>query len=196
MLRVNEVLVVEGTYDAIKLSEITDATIFTTNGFRIFKDKDRLNALRRLARRNGCVLLTDSDGAGFVIRRYLTGALPGVTVKQAYIPEIPGKEKRKSAPGKEGLLGVEGMDEEVLKNALIAAGATVSDADPREDEGFLTMSRMYADGLAGRPDSARLREAFLKRANLPLKLTSQRMLRYINFALTEEEYETILEEIK
>lgn len=195
MLHVNEVLVVEGKHDAIKLSKVTDAVIFTTNGFRIFKDKERLDVLRRLATQRGCVLLTDSDGAGFVIRRYLTGALPGVTVKQAYIPEIPGKEKRKSAPGKEGLLGVEGMEEDVLKNALIAAGVTVSDAPP-ENEGFLTMSRMYADGLTGRADSARRREEFLKRAHLPLKLTTPRLLQFINVALSEEEYEAILEEIE
>lgn len=194
MLHVSEVLVVEGKHDAVKLAAVTDATIFQTNGFRIFKDADRLAELRALAKVKGCVLLTDSDSAGFVIRNYLIGALPGVAVKHAFIPEIPGKEKRKSAPGKEGLLGVEGMDENTLKRVLLTAGVTVNDTPQKN--GFMTKARLFQDGLTGKSDSAARRSAFLKRFDLPQKLSVSRMMEFINVALSEEEYEAALEEIQ
>ena len=194
MLHIKEVLVAEGKHDAVKLAAVTDAVVFTTNGFRIFKDADRLAELRALSQKCGCVLLTDSDGAGFVIRNYLTGALPGVTVKHAFIPEIKGKEKRKSAPGKEGLLGVEGMDEDTLKNALLAAGVTVDDT-PQKD-GFMTKARLFEDGLTGREDSAARRAAFLKKFGLPQKLSVTRLLTFINVALSEQEYAAALEELQ
>lgn len=195
MIHLREVLVVEGKHDAVKLAAVTDAVVFTTNGFRIFKDADRLAELRALAKVRGCVLLTDSDGAGFVIRNYLTGALPGIVVKHAFIPEIPGKEKRKSAPGKEGLLGVEGMDEQTLERVLLAAGATVDDV-PRESTAFVTKARLFADGLSGRSDSAARRAAFLKQWDLPQKMSVARLLDFINTALSEEEYVAALEEIQ
>lgn len=194
MIHLREVLVVEGKHDAVKLAAVTDAVVFTTNGFRIFKDAERLAELRALAKKRGCVLLTDSDGAGFVIRNYLTGALPGIAVKHAFIPEIPGKEKRKATPGKEGLLGVEGMDEATLENALLAAGATVEDA-PRETTAFVTKARLFADGLSGRPDSAARRAAFFKHFGLPQKMSVTRLVEFINTALSEEEYEAVLEEL-
>ncbi len=195
MLHVHEVVVVEGKHDAVKLAAVTDATVFQTNGFRIFKDADRLAQLRALAKVKGCVLLTDSDSAGFVIRNYLIGALPGIAVKHAFIPEIPGKEKRKSSPGKEGLLGVEGMDEEILKKVLLAAGATV-DESSQQAEPFVTKARLFQDGLSGRSDAAQRRAAFLKRFDLPQKLSVSRMMEFINTALSEEEYEAALEEIQ
>lgn len=191
MLHIHEVVVVEGKHDAIKLAAVTDATVFATNGFRIFKDTARMNELRALATARGCVLLTDSDGAGFVIRNYLTGALPGVTIKHAFIPEIAGKEKRKATAGKEGLLGVEGMDEATLEKVLLAAGVSPQEA-PRPV--FVTKARLFADGLSGRPDSAARREAFLRRFGLPQKLSVARLLDFINTALTEEEYTSALEE--
>lgn len=195
MLHIREVLVVEGKHDAVKLAAVTDATVFQTNGFRIFKDDDRLSELRALAKVKGCVLLTDSDSAGFVIRNYLLGALPGIAVKHAFIPEIKGKEKRKSAPGKEGLLGVEGMDEDTLKKALLAAGVTVEDCSQTVVP-FVTKARLFQDGLTGRNDSAARRGAFLKRFDLPQKLSVARMMEFINTALSEEEYEAALEEIQ
>ena len=138
MLSIAEVIVVEGKYDEIKLSSMVDATIFVTNGFSIFKDKKRLEMLRQMAKNRGVILLTDSDGAGLVIRDYLTGALPGITIKQAYIPMIEGKEKRKRQPSKEGFLGVEGMQEETVKEALLKAGISVDYKQNR----WMTKARM------------------------------------------------------
>ncbi len=193
MLHIDEVIVVEGKHDAIKLASVTDAVVFATNGFRIFKDNERMNELRALARVRGCVLLTDSDSAGFVIRNYLTGALPGVSVKHAFIPEIFGKEKRKAAPGKEGLLGVEGMDEATLKKVLLTAGVTPNLASHPV---FVTKTRLFADGLSGRPDSATRRQMFLRRFGLPQKMSVTRLLEFINTALTEDEYVSALEEME
>lgn len=193
MLHIREVVVVEGKHDAVKLAAVTDAVVFQTNGFRIFKDTARLAELRALAQKCGCVLLTDSDGAGFVIRNYLNGALPGIAVKHAFIPEIKGKEKRKSAPGKEGLLGVEGMDEETLKSALLAAGVTVDDTPQKG--GFMTKARLFSDGLTGREDAAARRAAFSAHFDLPQKLSTARLIQFINAALSEEEYEAVLEEL-
>ena len=192
MLHVNEVLVVEGKYDRIRLSSVTDALIFTTDGFRIFKDKDRLNLLRCLAKDRGVVILTDSDGAGAVIRNYLIGVLPGVDVRQAYIPPVAGKEKRKSAPSKEGLLGVEGMDTATLEAALRRAG--VGCDTPRPTAAWLTPSRLYEDGLSGRPDSAVRRKRLLQLLELPVTLSTAR-LREVLSTLTEDEYIQLISEV-
>ncbi len=128
MLKIQEAIVVEGRYDKNTLSQVVDAVILETSGFGIFKDKEKLALLRRVGEKRGLILLTDSDGAGFVIRNYLKGALPTDQVKQAYIPDRPGKEKRKKHPGKEGKLGVEGMSPAVLEQALRQAGATILDS--------------------------------------------------------------------
>ncbi|MBR3289846.1 MAG: DUF4093 domain-containing protein [Clostridia bacterium] len=186
-LHIREVLVVEGKHDAIKLAPLTDATVFVTDGFRIFRDKERLSLLRQMAEKRGVILLTDSDGAGFVIRNYLIGALPGIAIRHAFIPEVTGKEKRKSRPGKEGLLGVEGMDAETLRRILADAAAAES------PETWLTRARLYEDGLIGRPDSARKRAAILRAAGLPQKLSTARMLEWINAVWTETDYTEALE---
>ena len=188
-LHIREVLVVEGKHDAIRLKPLTDAVIFATDGFRIFRDPERLALLRQMAEKQGVILLTDSDGAGFVIRNYLIGALPGIAIRHAYIPEIPGKEKRKRAPGKEGLLGVEGMDADTLRRVLADAAV----AEPPET--WLTRARLYEDGLIGRPDSARRRAAILQGAGLPQKLSTARLLEWINAAWTEETYKKALENV-
>ena len=129
MKKIREVIVVEGRYDKNTLSQIVDAVIFPVNGFAVFNDREKLELLRRLARERGLILLTDSDGAGFVIRNYLKGAIPKEQVKHAYIPDAYGKERRKRRPGKEGKLGVEGMRPEVLLEALERAGATFEDRE-------------------------------------------------------------------
>ena len=172
MIRVKEVLVVEGRYDKNTLSQIFDAVILETGGFGIFSNKKKLALLRRLADARGLVILTDSDGAGFVIRNYLKGALDPEKVKHAYIPDIAGKEKRKSSPSREGKLGVEGMKPEVLVEALRRAGATLDGetAAPREK---ITRADLYAAGLSGRPSSAEKRRALLKKLDLPEKLSSK-----------------------
>ena len=152
---IREVIVVEGRYDKNALSQVVDATIITLGGFAVFNDREKLAFLRRLAEQRGLIVLTDSDGAGFVIRNYLKGALPRDRVKQAYIPDIPGKERRKRTPGKEGKLGVEGMRPAVLLEALRRAGATFADEGATECPGDPITGSAEAAGPAGAPDAQR-----------------------------------------
>ena len=189
MIRVKEVLVVEGRYDKNKLSQIFDAVILETNGFGIFSDKEKLSLLRRLADARGLVILTDSDGAGFVIRNYLKGALDPAKVRHAYIPDIAGKEKRKSAPSKEGKLGVEGMPPEVLTEALRRAGATLDGEAPAPAE-RITRADLYAAGLSGRPDSAAKRRALLKKLELPERLSSKALCEVLEVLMGREAFLT------
>ena len=192
MLPIDAVLVVEGKYDRIRLASVTDAPIFTTDGFRIFKNKEQLALLRLLSKNREVVILTDSDGAGLVIRNYLIGALPDARVRQAYIPPIAGKEKRKSAPSKEGLLGVEGMDTATLEQALRRAGVVTNTPAPAP---WCTPDRLYRDGLCGRPDSAAKRQALLRLLQLPTHLSQTRLREVINLSLTEREYLDYLEKL-
>ena len=167
MRRVREVIVVEGRYDKNALRQVVDATVVETRGFGVFNDRERLALLRRLAEERGLILLTDSDGAGFVIRNFLKGAIPKDRLKQAYIPDVYGKERRKAAPGREGKLGVEGMSPQVLLQALERAGATFEDAPAggREAEA-VTKGDFYRLGLTGGPDSGAKRAALLGRCVL------------------------------
>lgn len=190
MKKVQEVIVVEGRYDKNTLSQIVDATIVTLGGFSVFNNKEKLEFLRKLAEKQGLIVLTDSDGAGFVIRNYLKGALPKDRVKQAYIPDIHGKERRKRAPGKEGKLGVEGMRPEVILEALRRAGATFLDEEaessvPRES---ITKGDFFALGLSGGPDSAAKRQSLLHRLSLPEHLTANGLLEALNLLYTREEF--------
>ena len=182
MRKIKEVIVVEGRYDKNALSQVVDATIIPLGGFSVFNDKEKLAFLRRLAQKQGLIVLTDSDGAGFVIRNYLKGALPRDKVKQAYIPDVAGKEKRKRHAGKEGKLGVEGMKPDVLLEALKRAGATFLDetepaAVAKEP---ITKADLFALGLTGGADSAAKRKALLKRLDLPEHLTANAMLEALN----------------
>ena len=177
MKKVKEVIVVEGRYDKNALSQVVDATVITLGGFSVFNDKEKLAFLRRLAEKQGLIVLTDSDGAGFVIRNYLKGALPKDQVKQAYIPDRPGKEKRKKHPGKEGKLGVEGMSPAVLEQALRQAGATILDGgDEAPKAPPLTKADLFAWGLSGGPGSKEKRQALLQALDLPAHLSPNAML--------------------
>lgn len=197
MVKLKEAVVVEGKYDAIRLRSVVDATVVTTDGFGIFRQPETMELLRRLAAAQGIVVLTDSDAAGFLIRDRISSALPPSQVLHAYAPEIVGKERRKAAPSKEGLLGVEGIDGERLLRALLQAGATVENVEPAErPAAFLTKARLYEDGLSGRSNSAALREALLRAMELPHRLSANRMIEVINALLTEEEYHTLLLHIK
>ena len=188
MRRVREAIVVEGSYDKNTLSQVVDAVILETAGFGVFKDQERLALLRRLAQQRGIIVLTDSDGAGFVIRNFLKGAIPPEQVKHAYIPDIRGKERRKRAPGKEGKLGVEGMPPQLLLEALERAGATFLDGDgPRSPRGELTPAQLYVLGLTGRPDSAQRRQALLKRLDLPEHMSAKALLTVLNALYTSDE---------
>ena len=195
--RVREVIVVEGRYDKNTLSQVVDAVILETGGFGIFKNREKAALLRRLAEERGLILLTDSDGAGFLIRGHLKGLVPPERVKQAYIPDIPGKERRKSAPGREGKLGVEGMSPQVLLAALERAGATFEEgeaaASPPERQP-LTKADMLDLGLTG-PDSARRRALLQRRLDLPARLTPGGLLEVLNCLYTREEIRRLLAEI-
>ena len=190
MRRIQEVIVVEGRYDKNALSQVVDATIITLGGFAVFNDREKLSFLRRLAEERGLIVLTDSDGAGFVIRNYLKGALPKDQVKQAYIPDIHGKERRKRAPGKEGKLGVEGMTPAVLVEVLRRAGATFleEEAGGRGPKGGITKADLYALGLSGGPDAARRRQALLKHLKLPEHMSANALLPVLNALYDRESF--------
>jgi ribonuclease M5 len=194
MIKLKQAVIVEGRYDKIKLSNLLDALILTTDGFGIFKDKEKQTFLRRLAREQGLIILTDSDSAGFLIRNFLQSALPPEQITHVYIPDLFGKEKRKRAPGKEGKLGVEGVSEQVLLEAFARAGVTAdrSDAAPAQR---LTTADLFALGLSGKPDSAAKRRALLQKLALPERLSASALLRVLNGYVTKEQFETALKEI-
>ncbi len=197
MIRIKEAILVEGRYDIQTLRQMVDTVILETGGFRIFKDQERLDMIRRIAARRGLLILTDSDGAGFTIRNFLRGALPKEQVKHAYIPEISGKESRKRHPSKEGLLGVEGMRQEVLRTALLRAGATVLDgpAASAAAEKKLEKADLYALGLSGQPGSEQRRKALLKALGLPQYLSANALLDFINAVSDRGEVEQALGQI-
>nr|WP_326166228.1 DUF4093 domain-containing protein [uncultured Oscillibacter sp.] len=192
MERIKEVIVVEGRYDKNAVSQVVDAVVVTLGGFAVFNDKEKLAFLRRLAEKQGLILLTDSDGAGFVLRNYLKGALPKDKVKQAYIPDVKGKERRKRRGSREGKLGVEGMPPAVLLEALRRAGATFEDGPPADRKGALTKADLFALGLSGGPGSAEERRRLLKRLDLPEHLTANALLEALNLLFDREELEALL----
>ena len=193
MVKVREVIVVEGRYDKNTLLQVVDATVLETHGFGIFKDKEQLSLLRRAAEKRGLIVLTDSDGAGFVIRNYLKGAIPGNLVKHAYIPDIPGKERRKTAPGREGKLGVEGMRPEILLEALRRAGATLEGETPDgAHRGGITKADLMELGLYGGTESGERRRALLQKLGLPQHMSTNAMLQALNLLYTRQELEALL----
>ncbi len=188
-------IVVEGKYDAVRLHSAVDATVIPTDGFGIFRDAERMALLRKLAQTRGLLILTDSDGAGFVIRNHLQSSIPAYQLKHAYIPEIKGKERRKDAPSKEGLLGVEGMDNAVIVEALQRAGATFEDETYAVYGCQMTKADLFADGLTGGADSAKKRVLLQKELGLPAKLSANRLLEVLNLAVTPQEYTAALKKI-
>ena len=196
MRKIREVIVVEGRYDKNTLAQTVDATVITLGGFSVFNDKEKLAFLRRLAEKQGLIVLTDSDGAGFVIRNYLKGTLPKGLVKQAYIPDIHGKERRKRAPGKEGKLGVEGMRPEVLLEALRRAGATFLDEEEHADERGepITKADLFMLGLTGGENSAERRKALLKKLDLPEHLTANALLEALNLLYDKEHFFSLVKQ--
>lgn len=191
MLRIKEAIVVEGRYDKNTLSQLVDTVILETGGFGIFKDKEKLALLRRLAEQRGLIVFTDPDGAGFVIRNHLKGAIPPEQVKHAYVPDVYGKERRKRQAGKEGKLGVEGMRPEVLEEALRRAGATFLDegaaeALPRRP---ITKADLFALGLSGGPGAGERRKALMKALDLPERMSPNALLEVLNALYSYEELE-------
>ena len=191
MVKIKEAILVEGRYDKNTLSQIVDAPILETSGFGIFKDKKQMALLRKVAQTRGLIVFTDSDGAGFVIRNHIKSAIPGKYLNHAYIPDNPGKEKRKSAPGKEGKLGVEGMPKELLLDALRRSGATIEGENvtqPRQ----ITKQDMMALGLSGGPDAAEKRLLLQKKLNLPEHMSANALLQALNLLLSLEELEQMI----
>ena len=190
-LKLRQAIVVEGKYDQNTLRQLVDTAIFTTNGFTGMKDPALLRLLQKAAQTTGLVILTDSDGAGFLIRNTLKSALPETGVLHAYIPDLPGKEKRKAAPGKEGLLGVEGMTPEILLKALRNAGAEFADGStlpPAREP--ITKQDLFALGLSGGPESAKKRAALLKALSLPAHMSANALLQALNVLFSREEFFT------
>lgn len=195
MVKIKEAIVVEGRYDKNTLSQIVDATIFETNGFGIFKDSQKMSLLRRVAEKRGLVVFTDSDGAGFVIRNRIKSCIPGEYLKHAYIPDIYGKERRKSAPGKEGKLGVEGMTREVIYDALLRSGATVEGEEPCISA-QITKQDLMELGLSGGKDSSTKRLALLRMLDLPEHMSANAMLQTLNVLYGLDELVQIVKEIE
>ena len=191
MHSVREVIVVEGRYDKNALSQVVDAVIIETSGFGIFNDAEKRKLLQTMAEARGLIVLTDSDGAGFVIRNYIKGCVEPKLVKHAYIQDIYGKERRKSAPSREGKLGVEGMKPQVLLDALIRAGATFDDEENKKTAPRISKADMYARGLSGREGSAEKRARLIKQLGLPERLTADGLLDVLNATMSREEFLSI-----
>ena len=188
MQSVKEVIVVEGRYDKNTLLQVVDAVVIETSGFGIFNDSQKQKLLRTMAEKRGLIILTDPDGAGFVIRNFIKSCIPAEQLKQAYVPDIPGKEKRKARPSREGKLGVEGMRAEILLNALKRAGATFEgeEADPNIEK--VTKADLYRIGLAGREESAKKRAALIRWLDLPEHLSADALLNVVNAIMSREDF--------
>ena len=195
MIKIDRVVIVEGRYDKIKLSSVIDGIIIETDGFGIFNNKEKQKLIRKLAETKGLLILTDSDSAGFKIRSFIRGIVPNEQIKHAYIPDIFGKEKRKTEPSKEGKLGVEGVKVLVIIDALEKAGILCEETNKTEQR-EITKLDLYEDGLSGKPDSDALRKKLLKHLGLPERLTSNALVQILNTFLTFEEYKKAVEEIK
>ncbi|MBE7050362.1 MAG: DUF4093 domain-containing protein [Ruminococcaceae bacterium] len=189
MLKIKEAIVVEGNYDKIKLSGIVDATIVVTDGFMIFKNKSMMRMLSALADKKGIIVFTDSDRAGFQIRNYIKNVLHGKNVKHAYIPDIKGKERRKDKPSKEGFLGVEGVSNEIIIDAL--KNAATPEIDSGENKRRITKSDLCIDGFSGLADSHIKRTGFLKSLGLPVRMSSNMMLECLNAIYGYDEYKRL-----
>lgn len=192
MIHLRQAVVVEGKYDKIRLSALVDGPILVTNGFRIFKNREQLALLRRLARQDGILILTDSDAAGFKIRNYIKSAVPNGRIYHAYIPEILGKEARKDHPSKEGTLGVEGMDLQILAAALQKSGVLFAEGTKKDP---VTRMDFYENGLSGRPDSSQKRLSLLRELNLPHYLSAAALLEAVNALMSREDFLRLLDRL-
>ncbi|WP_306575823.1 toprim domain-containing protein [Anaerotruncus massiliensis (ex Togo et al. 2019)] len=196
MIKLKQAVIVEGKYDKAKLSSLVDATIVTTDGFDVFRDREKLAYIRALAEKNGVIILTDSDAAGFRIRAHIAGAVDPEKITHVYIPDIFGKERRKTQPSAEGKLGVEGMPAGVLLDALRRAGVAVEGQDapaPAKRAAPVTKADLVEWGLSGGPDSAGRRRRVLAALGLPARMNANAMLSAINALYTRGEFLAFLE---
>ena len=197
MITIKEAIIVEGIYDKMKLEQFIHGVIIPIHGFSLLNDKQHMELIRQMAKKRGIIILTDSDRAGFLIRRKIQSCIPSEQIKHAYIPEIQGKEKRKRSPGKEGLKGVEGVPKEIIIHALKTAGCIMEDLKEEQtvtkDSGQpITKLDLFRDGLSGGKDSKKFRIALLKELNLPSRLTSNTLLDVLNTLFTYEQYKEVL----
>ena len=194
MIKTDRVVIVEGKYDKIKLASILDAVIIETDGFAIFNDKEKQKLIRRLAKTKGLLILTDSDSAGFKIRSFIGGMVPQEEIKHAYIPDIFGKEKRKTESSKEGKLGVEGMETQIIMTALQKAGVLCVENTKKEGR-EITHTDFFEDGISGRDNSSEIRKSLAKSLGLPERISSSALLKIINSYMTYDEYKEVIEKI-
>lgn len=196
MYKIKETIIVEGVYDKIKLARFIDGIIMECGGFSVFSNKEFIQSIKNLAEKTGIVILTDSDAAGFKIRNFIKNCLPKEQVKHAYIPSIEGKEKRKLRPGKEGLLGVEGIEDDIIINALKTAGCEINGNKETQKRGrIIKKSDLYAAGFSGNEKSADLRRMLAKELGLPLRISANMLLDVINRMLSYDEYIYLIGEI-
>lgn len=191
MIKIKEAVIVEGKYDKIKLSGILDTVIVETDGFAIFKDKEKQHLIRFLAEKRGIIIMTDSDSAGFKIRSFIKGIIKNDNVKNVYIPDIYGKEKRKTEMSKEGKLGVEGMETQVIMTALEKAGVLYNENSKKEGR-KITHTDFFEDGISGGENSSQIRKAFVKHLGLPEMISSSALLKIINSYMTYDEYKDVI----
>ena len=189
MIRIKETIIVEGEYDKKKVLSAVDANVIITGGFCIFKDKEMQKLIKTMAKETGIIILTDSDRAGFLIRNFIKGCTENERVLNAYIPEIKGKEKRKEHPGKEELIGVEGMENEIIKNAILKCGATQNDEQIKDKNKTFTKVDLFKAGLYGGENSKIKRKEFLKKHNLPQKISANMLLDVLNLLYDKENLE-------
>jgi ribonuclease M5 len=197
MIKLKQAVIVEGKFDKIRLSELLDAVIITTDGFGVFKDRGKLDLIRLFAKKHGIIILTDSDSAGFLIRNHLKGQINEGEIHSVYIPDVFGKEKRKAEASKDGKLGVEGIEAAVLERLFAPfVGATIGRPnDPRTARPYIDNQRLFDDGLSGKSNSAQLRKKLQKELNLPENLSAKQLPGVLNSLFTEEEYIKALEKI-
>ncbi len=193
MLKIKEAIIVEGRYDKIKLKNLVDTVIIETNGFRVFSDREKQSLIRRIADARGILVFTDSDSAGFVIRNFLRGTVDKSKIKHCYIPQICGKEKRKACRSKEGFLGVEGVSDEVIIEAVRKSGAHIIGEEQAQVRAEVTKADLYRLGLTGRENSEKLRKALLNHLGMPSYMTTNAMLSAINCLYSLEELKAIVD---
>ena len=196
MIKIKEAVIVEGKYDKIKLSSLIDGLIIETGGFQIFSDREKVELLRRLADTRGLLILTDSDSAGFLIRNHIQSCIPKEKIRHAYIPDLYGKEKRKLHPSKEGKLGVEGIDPEILLESIRRSGAVaIEEAGSSEEKRKITKLDLYEDGFSGGADSSKKRQVLLRELGRPERLTAKALVPVLNSLVNYEEYQKVVKKI-
>ena len=196
MIKIKEAVIVEGKYDKIKLSSLIDGLISETGGFQIFSDREKIELLRRLTDTRGLLILTDSDSAGFLIRNHIQSCIPKEKIRHAYIPDLYGKEKRKLHPSKEGKLGVEGIDPEILLESIRRSGASaIEEAGSSEEKRKITKLDLYEDGFSGGADSSKKRQVLLRELGLPERLTAKALVPVLNSLVNYEEYQKVVKKI-